>query len=52
MLATTKVYGCIAHPIDHVKAPTLFTSIFNKKNISRKECLLLPLRTISKALND
>ena len=33
MLATTKVYGCIAHPIDHVKAPTLFTSIFNKKNM-------------------
>ena len=33
MLATTKVYGCIAHPIDHVKAPTLFTSIFNKKKL-------------------
>ena len=24
--------------------------LFNKKNISRKECLLLPLRTIAKAL--
>ena len=29
-----------------------FKELFNKKNISRKECLLLPLRTISKALND
>ncbi len=27
-----------------------FTKILNKKNISRKECLLLPFRTISKAL--
>ena len=29
-----------------------FKEIFDKKNVSRKECLLLPLRTISKALND
>ena len=29
-----------------------FKKILNKKNISRKECLLLPLRTVSKALND
>ena len=29
-----------------------FKEIFNKKNKSRKECLLLPLRTILKALND
>ena len=27
-----------------------FKEILNKKNISRKECLLLPFRTISKAL--
>ena len=27
-----------------------FTEIINKNNISRKECLLLPFRTISKAL--
>tara|TARA_Y100000741_G_scaffold287302_1_gene227272 strand:- start:164 stop:562 length:399 start_codon:yes stop_codon:yes gene_type:complete len=27
-----------------------FKEIFNKKNISRKECLLLPLRTVLKAL--
>ena len=29
-----------------------FKELFDKKNISRKECLLLPLRTIEKALND
>ena len=27
-----------------------FKEILNKKNLSRKECLLLPLKTISKAL--
>ena len=27
-----------------------FKEIFNKKNINRKECLLLPLKTIRKAL--
>ena len=29
-----------------------FKELFNKKNISRKECLLLPLRTVTQALND
>ena len=29
-----------------------FKEIFTKKNISRKECLLLPLRTVAKALDD
>ena len=28
----------------------LFKQIFDKKNISRKECLLLPFKTVSKAL--
>ena len=27
-----------------------FLELFNKKNISRKECLLLPLRTVLKAI--
>ena len=27
-----------------------FLELFNKKNISRKECLLLPMRTVLKAL--
>ena len=29
---------------------SVFNKIFNKKNISRKECLLLPLKTLKKAL--
>ena len=29
---------------------TDFLELFNKKNISRKECLLLPIRTVLKAL--
>ena len=29
-----------------------FKEIFDKKNLSRKECLLLPVRTVSKAIND
>ena len=29
-----------------------FKELFDKKNISRKDCLLLPLRTVNKALND
>ena len=28
----------------------VFNKIFNKKNISRKECLLLPFKTLTKAL--
>ena len=34
MLGSTKIYGCLADPIDHVKAPTIFTSIFKEKNIN------------------
>ena len=29
-----------------------FKELLNKKNISRKECLLLPIRTVGKALDD
>ena len=28
-----------------------FKEIFNKKNLSRKECLLLPIKSLAKALN-
>ena len=28
-----------------------FLEILNKKNIARKECLLLPIRTVLKALD-
>ena len=30
---------------------SVFNKIFSKKNISRKECLLLPFKTLTKALN-
>ena len=29
----------------------IFNKIFNKKNFVRKECLLLPFKTLAKALN-
>ena len=40
MLGSTKIYGCIADPIDHVRAPTIFTSIFKEKNI---DAVLIPI---------
>ena len=40
MLGTTKIYGCLADPIDHVKAPTLFTSLFKNKNI---DAVMIPI---------
>ncbi len=40
MLGTTKIYGCLADPIDHVKAPTIFTSIFKEKKI---DAVLVPI---------
>ena len=40
MLGSTKIYGCLADPIDHVKAPTIFTSIFREKNI---DAVMVPI---------
>ena len=40
MFGSTKLYGCIADPINHVKAPTIFTSIFKEKNI---DAVLVPI---------
>ena len=40
MLSSTKIYGCLADPIDHVKAPTIFTSIFREKNI---DAVMVPI---------
>ena len=40
MLGTTKIYGCLADPINHVKAPTIFTSIFKNKNI---DAVMVPI---------
>ena len=49
MLGTTKIYGCIADPIDHVKAPTIFTSIFKSKNI---DAVMIPLKVSSNDLSN
>jgi nitrogen fixation protein NifU and related proteins len=35
----------------NIKDLKVFKKIMNPKNISRKECLLLPFKTLSKALN-
>ena len=40
MLSNTKIFGCIADPISHVKAPTLFTSIFKDKKI---DAVMIPI---------
>ena len=49
MLGTTKIYGCIADPIDHVKAPTIFTSLFKSKSI---DAVMIPLNVSSNDLTD
>ena len=49
MLGTTKIYGCIADPIHHVKAPTIFTSIFKSKNI---DAVMIPLHVSSSNLDN
>ena len=40
MFGSTKIYGCLADPIDHVKAPTIFSSIFKQKNI---DAVMIPI---------
>ena len=49
MLGSTKIYGCLADPIEHVKAPTIFTSIFNKKNI---DAVMIPIHVSKDNLGD
>ncbi len=38
--------------LDFPKEWTVFNKLFNKKNFARKECLLLPFKTLSKALKN
>ena len=49
MLGSTKIYGCIADPIDHVKAPTIFSSIFKEKKIN---AILIPIHANEDDLED
>ncbi len=49
MLGSTKIYGCLADPIDHVKAPTIFTSIFKEKKI---DAVMIPIHVNSHTLEN
>ncbi len=49
MLGTTKIYGCLADPIDHVKAPSIFTSIFKSKKI---DAVMIPIHVNSDDLEN
>ena len=40
MKPNTKIFGCIADPINHVKAPTLFTKMFKEKKIN---AIMIPI---------
>ena len=47
MLGSTKIYGCLADPIEHVKAPLIFTNIFREKNI---DAVMVPINVSEKNL--
>ena len=49
MNSTTKIFGCIADPIDHVKAPTLFTSEFHKRKI---DAIMIPIHASKESLGE
>ena len=49
MKSTTKIFGCIADPINHVKAPSLFTSEFIKRNI---DAVMIPINASKENLKD
>ena len=49
MLGSTKIYGCLADQIDHVKAPTIFSSIFKEKNI---DAVMVPIHVEKDSLEN
>ena len=49
MKADTKIFGCIADPINHVKAPTLFTEMFQRKKIN---AIMIPINVSSDNLEN
>ena len=40
ILGSTKIYGCIADPIEHVRAPSIFTSMFRQRKI---DAVMIPI---------
>ena len=47
ILGSTKIYGCLADPIEHVKAPLIFNNIFSEKNI---DAVMVPINVSEKNL--
>ena len=47
--STTKIFGCIADPINHVKAPSIFTSEFKKRSI---DAVMIPVNAKKENLKD
>ena len=44
ILGSTKIYGCIADPIEHVRAPSIFTSMFRQRKI---DAVMIPIHAVS-----
>ena len=49
MKANTKIFGCIADPINHAKAPTLFTKIFQEQKVN---AIMIPINVSSDNLEN
>lgn len=47
MRADTKIFGCMADPIDHVKAPSIFSKYFKNHNIN---AVMIPINVKSQNL--
>lgn len=45
----TKVFGCVAHPVSHVRAPTIFNQIFDEQN---KDAVMVPVDILPERLAD
>ena len=46
---TTKIFGCIAHPTDHVRAPSLFNPIFEEKG---SDAVMIPIDILPNKLEE
>ncbi len=49
MKSTTHIFGCIADPIDHVKAPTLYSKVFLERKIN---AIMIPVHVNEKNLGE
>ena len=49
MKANTKIFGCLADPINHVKAPTLFTKLFQEQRVN---AIMIPINVGSQNLDN